>query len=92
MEELHWLADLVSDCHAFGEKHDNELVIFSALGVINAMERDFGLKFMLLSRASAPNGTWVTKLDVLPPNAIRLPYQPHRIVPRTRSQSSIGTD
>lgn len=78
MEDLNWLADLVSDCYDFGEKHGDENVKLRAKEIVAAIERDFGLKFQLLpprsiSIAVTPNG--YAKISE---NVIRFPLRPRK--------------
>ena len=92
MDDLNWLADLVSDCYAFGEKHNNELIMFTANEVVDAIERDFGLRFKLLPRTSAPNETRVSELNDLPANVIRLPLRPRQAKGQQRLQNGTFSD
>lgn len=83
MKDLNWLADLVSDCHDFGEKHGNQSLTLSAHEVVAALERDFGLKFKLLPKATSPQEIWPGGLDDLPTNVVRMPFRPRKSASKT---------
>lgn len=75
MEELNWLADLASDCVAFGEEHGLEHIEEGAQALIDALERDFGLRFSMLPRVGRNNGTFANENLLLGSNVLLFPIR-----------------
>lgn len=77
MEDLDWLADLASDCVAFGEKHGLAHIEDGAQALIDALERDFELRFSILPRVAHDTLTFVGENRLLGSNVLPFPIRNH---------------
>ena len=76
MEDLNWLADLANDCCAFAKKHSLPHVTQSALEILREIERDYGVKIMVLPRSLSRIVAVAAAVDDRSSNVVMFPVRP----------------
>ena len=86
MKDLSWLTDLVSECVDFGETNGLGDFVEDAYAVIDALEKDLGIRLQLCPKFAPKTGTYsMTDVDemsnILPfPNSRRTVRKPLKAV------------